>query len=103
MGKVLVIGPREASLGAQSASLVEHIRTSLTIQAEMFRRIAEYLGIDQQVFVNVVAGRHAHALDIGLAGNRKEMQPAERTTGHVVRLIGRENRGSHLFDSREGS
>ena len=41
MGKVLVIGAREASLDAQSASLVDHIRTSLTIQAEMFRRILD--------------------------------------------------------------
>jgi hypothetical protein len=36
-----VIGAREASLDAQSASLVDHIRTSLTIQAEMFRRILD--------------------------------------------------------------
>jgi len=41
MGKVLVIGAREAWLDAQSASLVDHIRTSLTIQAEMFRRILD--------------------------------------------------------------
>jgi len=41
MGKVLVIGALEASLDAQSASLVDHIRTSLTIQAEMFRRILD--------------------------------------------------------------
>jgi hypothetical protein len=41
MNKVLVIGAREASLDAQSASLVDHIRTSLTIQAEMFRRILD--------------------------------------------------------------
>jgi hypothetical protein len=41
MGKVLVIRAREASLDAQSASLVDHIRTSLTIQAEMFRRILD--------------------------------------------------------------
>lgn len=42
MGKVLLIGPpREDVLDAQSASLVDHIRTSLTIQAEMFRRILD--------------------------------------------------------------
>ena len=41
MGSVLLIGPRETSLDAQSASLVEHIRTSLIIQAEMFRRILD--------------------------------------------------------------
>ena len=41
MGNVLLIGPRETSLDAQSASLVEHIRTSLIIQAEMFRRILD--------------------------------------------------------------
>jgi hypothetical protein len=41
MGNVLSIGPRETSLDAQSASLVEHIRTSLIIQAEMFRRILD--------------------------------------------------------------
>jgi len=41
MGKVLSIGPRESKLDAQSASLMEHIRQSLTIQAEMFRRILE--------------------------------------------------------------
>lgn len=41
MGKVLMIAPREGALDAQSASLVDHIRTSLTIQAEMFRRILD--------------------------------------------------------------
>lgn len=49
MGNVLVIKPREDALDkhradaldAQSASLVEHIRTSLIIQAEMFRRILD--------------------------------------------------------------
>jgi len=41
MGKVLVIGAREASLDAKSASLFDHTRTSLTIQAEMFRRILD--------------------------------------------------------------
>jgi len=41
MGKVLSIDPRESKLDAQSASLMEHIRQSLTIQAEMFRRILE--------------------------------------------------------------
>ncbi len=41
MGKVLLIGSREEALDAQSASLVDHIRTSLTIQAEMFRRILD--------------------------------------------------------------
>lgn len=41
MGKVQLIGPREGALDAQSASLVDHIRTSLTIQAEMFRRILD--------------------------------------------------------------
>jgi hypothetical protein len=41
MGKVVLIAPREGALDAQSASLVDHIRTSLTIQAEMFRRILD--------------------------------------------------------------
>ena len=42
MGSVLVIDQSEtAALDAQSASLVEHIRTSLIIQAEMFRRILD--------------------------------------------------------------
>ena len=41
MGNILSIGPRETSLDAQSASFVEHIRTSLIIQAEMFRRILD--------------------------------------------------------------
>ena len=41
MGKVTLIAPREGALDAQSASLVDHIRTSLTIQAEMFRRILD--------------------------------------------------------------
>ena len=41
MGKIQLIGPREGALDAQSASLVDHIRTSLTIQAEMFRRILD--------------------------------------------------------------
>lgn len=41
MGNVLVIKPRDGGLDAQSASLVEHIRTSLIIQAEMFRRILD--------------------------------------------------------------
>jgi hypothetical protein len=41
MGKVMLIAPRAGALDAQSASLVDHIRTSLTIQAEMFRRILD--------------------------------------------------------------
>jgi hypothetical protein len=41
MDNVLVIKLRADMLDAQSASLVEHIRTSLIIQAEMFRRILD--------------------------------------------------------------
>jgi hypothetical protein len=41
MDNVLVIKTRADVLDAQSASLVEHIRTSLIIQAEMFRRILD--------------------------------------------------------------
>jgi hypothetical protein len=41
MNKLLPFDLREASLDAQSASLIENIRNSLTIQAEMFCRILD--------------------------------------------------------------
>jgi hypothetical protein len=41
MGELLPFDPRESHLDEQTASLIEHIRRSLTIQAEMFRRILE--------------------------------------------------------------
>jgi hypothetical protein len=37
--ELLPVDRREALLDAQSASLIEHIRNSLSIQREMFRRI----------------------------------------------------------------
>jgi hypothetical protein len=41
MNKLLPIHPREALLDAESASLIQHIRRSLAIQSEMFRRILD--------------------------------------------------------------
>jgi hypothetical protein len=35
--------------------------------------------------------RDTHALDVGLAGDRNEMEPAERAAGHIVRWIGGES------------
>jgi hypothetical protein len=40
-GELLPIDPRETLLDEQSAVLIEHIRRSLMIQAEMFRRLLE--------------------------------------------------------------
>lgn len=39
--ELLPIDPRESLLDRQSASLIEHIRRSLMIQANMFRRILD--------------------------------------------------------------
>jgi hypothetical protein len=40
-GELLPIDPRETLLDEQSAVLIEHIRRSLMIQAEMFRRLLD--------------------------------------------------------------
>lgn len=41
MSDIIVADSRERQLDAQSASLVEHIRSSLIIQSEMFRRLLD--------------------------------------------------------------
>ncbi len=41
MNKFLPVDPRESSLDTRSAALIEHIRRSLLIQNEMFRRILD--------------------------------------------------------------
>jgi hypothetical protein len=41
MLELLPVDPRESELDAQSASLIEHVRRSLAIQAEMFRRVLD--------------------------------------------------------------
>lgn len=41
MNEFWLVDPREAALDEQNASLIENIRNSLMIQAEMFRRILD--------------------------------------------------------------
>lgn len=41
MNKHFPVDPRETMLDAQTAELIEHIRRSLMIQGEMFRRILD--------------------------------------------------------------
>lgn len=41
MGELLPFDPRERCLDEESASLIEHLRRSLTIQGEIFRRILD--------------------------------------------------------------
>ena len=41
LNKFLPVDPRESALDKQSAALIEHIRRSLLIQNEMFRRILD--------------------------------------------------------------
>jgi hypothetical protein len=78
MGELLPIDLRETLLDSQSASLIEHIRRSLTIQAEMFRRILDSTSTPSVVLAELLedtGNRYIDFSELVSAASRSNISP----------------------------
>jgi len=87
MDKFLPVDPREASLDTQSAALIEHIRRSLLIQNEMFRRILDTTPKPSVVLADLLEDTGNRYLDFServsaaSRGERSCRERSERSSG----------------------
>lgn len=82
--KFLPVDPRESALDEQSAALIEHIRHSLLIQNEMFRRILDTTPKPSVVLAELLEDTGNRYLDFServSAASRGEPCCSERSSG----------------------
>jgi hypothetical protein len=100
VNNLLPVDPREAKLDAQSALLIENIRSTLKIQNEMFRRILDAKPKPSVLLAELLEDIGNRYIDFSELVSAASARPAARSKSKQRACVAKSKRRSYKLKSR---